>query len=248
MSSPRITCVFHNAATVTALLKTPAGRGLAGDLLVECSRRPSLGLVLNLETPANYPGVAGLLGGIDPATLAHSADGLPAPIILAAGEEVAIDAIRTALGLLSRPDDRLSHVTLLVPIGAARTLGAALAVCDRFAVAWDVAQFPHEVGTRDELLDGGQSRGRDRGRQRVGEELRSRTLRQIVGQGRRPRGESARRPTERLAKCRRDDIDLAVQPIVLGCATSRVTHHTGAVAVIDGHDGVVLPRQLDNVG
>ena len=29
-------------------------------------------------------------------------------------------------------------------MGGARVLGAALALCDRFAIAWDVAEFPHE--------------------------------------------------------------------------------------------------------
>jgi hypothetical protein len=144
MPAPLITCLFHSHATVTALLNAPAGRTLAGDLLVECSRRPSIGLMLNLETPANYPGVAGLLGGIDPTALANHSDGLPAPIILAAGEEVAVDAVRSALMLLARAHERLKNITLLVPIGAARSFGAALALGDRFAIGWDVAQFPHE--------------------------------------------------------------------------------------------------------
>ena len=148
MTPPRITCLLHSHATVAALIKSAAGASLTGDVLIECSRRPSLGLALSLETPSNYPGVAGLLGGIDPESLAHSADGLPAPIILAAGEEVSVDALRSSLALLRKPDARLGHITLLVPIGAARALGAALAVADRFAIAWDIAQFPHE-----ELID-----------------------------------------------------------------------------------------------
>lgn len=144
MPVPQITCLFHNSASVTALLNTLAGRTLAGDLLVECAACPALGFVLNLETPANYPGVAGLLGGIDLATLAHPSEQLPAPIILAPGAPVAATAVRSALALFCRPDDRLEKVTFLVPVNETRALGATLALCDRFAIAWDVTAFPHE--------------------------------------------------------------------------------------------------------
>lgn len=141
---PSITCLFFTDPSLPAFLNAPAGRALAGDLLVECALRPALGYVLNLETPANYPGVAGLLGGVDIGTLAHPSDALPAPIILAAGADVSSFAVRSALTRLLRPDDRLRAVTLLVPVTDARTLGAALAVADRFAIAWDAAAFPHE--------------------------------------------------------------------------------------------------------
>jgi hypothetical protein len=141
---PRITCLFFTDATVTAFLNAPAGRALAGDLLVECGFAPALGFALNLETPANYPGVAGLLGETDIGALAHAAELLPAPILLAAGAPVSPVALRSALARLRRPDERLRAITLLVPLAAARALGSALAVADRFAVAWDAAAFPHE--------------------------------------------------------------------------------------------------------
>jgi hypothetical protein len=148
MPAPQITCVFHTSATVGALLHTAAGAALCGNLLVECALRPSLGFVLNLETPQNYPGIAGLLGEVDISTLAHATERLPAPIILAAGTPVSAEAVRAALPLLKREDERLQHVTLLVPISGARTCGASLCLGDRFALAWDVAEFPHE-----EILD-----------------------------------------------------------------------------------------------
>lgn len=144
LASPKITCLFFTAPSLPSFLATPAGRALAGDLLVECAPHPALGYVLNLETPSNYPGVAGLLGGIDVGTLAHPTDALPAPILLAAGAPVSMLAVRSALTCLLRPDERLRAITLLVPLGEARALGAALAVADRFAIAWDVAAFPHE--------------------------------------------------------------------------------------------------------
>lgn len=145
---PTLTCLFYGDATVTAFLQSPAGRALAGDLLVECALSQTLSYVLNLETPQNYPGIAGVLGGVDVGTLAHPSEILPAPIILAAGTAGSPIAVRTALNHLRRPDERLKAVTLLVPIADARTLGAALAVADRYAFAWNAAAFPHE-----ELVD-----------------------------------------------------------------------------------------------
>lgn len=145
---PRITCLFFSDATVPAFLNTATGRTFAGDLLVECGLRPALSFLLNVETPANYPGVAGLLGGADMGTLAHPSERLPAPILLAAGTAVSPAAVRSSLELLCRPDERLQAVTLLVPMLDARSLGAALAIADRFAIAWNTQAFPHE-----ELLD-----------------------------------------------------------------------------------------------
>src|SRR4051794_14088602 len=107
MPTPPITCIFHDSTSIVTFLATEAGRRLAGDLLIECAPKPALTYVLNLETPANYPGLAGILSGGDLATLAHSTDRLPAPIILAPGATVSRMAIRSALPLLQRPDDRL---------------------------------------------------------------------------------------------------------------------------------------------
>lgn len=145
---PRITCLFFSDATVPVFLNTATGRTFAGDLLVECGLRPALSFLLNVETPANYPGVAGLLSGVDVGTLAHPSDRLPAPILLAAGAPVSATAIRSSLELLRRPDERIQAVTLLVPVADARSLGAALAVADRHAIAWNARAFPHE-----ELVD-----------------------------------------------------------------------------------------------
>ena len=144
MPAPRITVLFHDSPTVIAFLNSMAGRVFAGDLLVECSPDPALCFVLNLETPVNYPGIAGLLGGADIGTLAHPTERLPAPIILAAGSNVSRTAIRAALVPLQRPDDRLATVTLLVPMAGARALGSALAAAERFVIAWDVTACPHE--------------------------------------------------------------------------------------------------------
>jgi hypothetical protein len=144
MAVPRITVLFHDSPTVTAFLNSAAGRGFAGDLLIECSSQPSLGFVLNLETPSNYPGLAGLLGGGDIGTLAHPTEHLPAPVMLAPGTPVSRPAFRAALGRLQRPDERLAAITLLVPMADAPALGSALAIADRFLIAWDISALPHE--------------------------------------------------------------------------------------------------------
>jgi hypothetical protein len=140
---PKITCLFFSDVSVPVFLNTPVGRTLAGDLFVECGLRASLSYLLNVETPANYPGVAGLLGGVDLGTLTHPSDRVPAPILFAPGTPVAPAAVRAALALLKQPDERLDAVTLLVPIADAAALGAALAIADRFTIAWDVTAFPH---------------------------------------------------------------------------------------------------------
>ena len=148
MSPPRITVLFHDSPTVVTFLNTKDGGALAGDLLIECALQPALGFVLNFETPVNYPGIAGVLSGTDIGMLAHPTDHLPAPIILAAGSAVSRTAIRGALAPLQRPDERLAALTFLVPMAEARALGSALAIADRFAIAWDVTAYPHE-----ELVD-----------------------------------------------------------------------------------------------
>lgn len=141
---PKITCLFFQDATAPAFLNSAAGRDLAGDLLVECGLRPTLSFALNIETPANYPGVSGLLGGVDIGTLAHPTDRLPAPIVFSSGAPVSPAAVRSGIELLRRPDSRLKAITLLVPISDARALGATLSVAERMAIAWNVSAFPHE--------------------------------------------------------------------------------------------------------
>jgi hypothetical protein len=127
MPPPRITCLFHDSTTITAFLNADTGRVFAGDLLIECALRPALGFVLNLETPVNHP-----------------TERLPAPIILAPGTPVSPIALRAAVPLLLAPDERLTEVTLLVPMSEARAIGATVAVADRFVIAWDATAFPHE--------------------------------------------------------------------------------------------------------
>ncbi len=137
-----LTCLFHTDATVPAFLRLPEGRPLAGDLLVECATAPALAFALDLETPAAYPGIAGLLGNLTTKDLAITGDHLPVPIILAPGTAVSPLALQTALDRLRRRNDRHPNITLLVPLSEAHVFGAALALCDRFALAWNATSFP----------------------------------------------------------------------------------------------------------
>jgi hypothetical protein len=143
-TAPRITCLYFSDATVVQFLKAPAGQAFAADLLVECSSHPALSVVLNAEMPGNYPGIAGLLGGADLGSLAHASDRISAPIIFAAASAISPTAIRSALVLLARPDERVERITLLVPFAEARAIGSALTLADSHAIAWDVSAAPHE--------------------------------------------------------------------------------------------------------
>jgi hypothetical protein len=148
MSLPRIHCVFFTDATLPVFLREESGRALAGDLLVELSSAPTLSYALGLDTPAGHPGVAGVLGGLSAADLAVTSPQLPAPIILAAGRSTGLAALRSAIAALRTRQATHRAITLLVPVSDAAALGAALAVAEKFAVAWNVAAFPQA-----ELLD-----------------------------------------------------------------------------------------------
>lgn len=145
VTRPTITCVFFNDASVAAFLNSAAGRPFAGELLVECALAPTLCFGLNVETPPNFPGIAGLLGGVEVGTLAHGTDLLPAPVVFAPGAPVSATAARSALQRLERTDTRLTAISLLVPMEAARTFGASLAIADRHLIAWDATSAPSDT-------------------------------------------------------------------------------------------------------
>src|SRR4026209_1384392 len=90
--------------------------------------------------------------------------------------------------------------------------------------------------------------GGDGWRERIEEELWPRPLRQHVAQRPRSRDESAGRTAERLPERRGDDVHFAQHTEVLGCSASGLAEHTGAVRVVDSDDGVILTRDLQNIG
>ena len=115
-------------------------------------------------------------------------------------------------------------------------------------VARVVAQRLHALRMRLDELHRRERARRDRRRKRVREELRTRALREIVAQRRRAGDESARRAAQRLAQRRRDDVHLAEHAEVLGRAAPRPAQHARRVRVVDHQHGVVLARDLQQVG
>ncbi len=139
----RLHCLFYTSpASLPGFLSSEAARPFAGDLYIELSTRPALAFALNRETPAHFPGLAGLLGGLPLQELALSIDRLPAKLIPAPGSAPDPAVLRDALGLLRSRPDAPAHITLLVPVAQAAVLGAALHLADRFAIAWDANQAP----------------------------------------------------------------------------------------------------------
>ena len=144
MAKPQLTCLFCSSVTAPQLLCSPAGRDLGGDLLVDCGLQPSFAAGLELELPAEFPGLAGLLGGLPLGDLVRTSKRLPLPFLPAASRPQAAAPVRSALQLLPQCEAGFARITLLVPLADARALGAALAVAHRFAIAWDISEPPHE--------------------------------------------------------------------------------------------------------
>src|SRR2546427_2064058 len=103
-------------------------------------------------------------------------------------------------------------------------------------------QRADQLGVLLDVADGGERAPSEGGGERVAEQRGPGALGEVVGEGRGPGGESSRRPTQRLAQGRRDDVHLARHSEMLGRAPARLPQHAGGVRLVDGHDGVVLPR------
>ena len=92
---------------------------------------------------------------------------------------------------------------------------------------------------RVEILDRFERAARDGGRQRVGKQLRTRTLDERVDERVASGDEAARRAAERFAERSRDDVDLAGQPVMLDGAASGFAHDAGSVRIVDDDDRAV---------
>ena len=97
-------------------------------------------------------------------------------------------------------------------------------------------------------LDRAERAAGDRRRERVREELRPRALREDVADLLRRGDVPAGRAAERLAERPGDDVDLAEEAEVLDGAATRLAEDADAVRVVDDDDGVVLARELDDLG
>jgi hypothetical protein len=141
MSTPRIDCVFYTSpATLAGFLSSEIARPVRGDFFIELGLRPALAYALNLETPALFPGLAGLLGGLPLADLALNTEHLPCSFVPAPGAPVSVATLRAALVALRAT--KATQVTLLVSVEDAPSLGAVLHTADRFALAWDALAHP----------------------------------------------------------------------------------------------------------
>ena len=97
-------------------------------------------------------------------------------------------------------------------------------------------------------LDRAERAARDGRRKRVREELRPRALREDVADLLRRGDVAAGRAAERLAERPGDHVDLAEQAEVLDRSASGLPEDADAVRVVDDDHGVVLARELDDLG
>ena len=142
MSANSIHCLVYSHPTVVQRLKEAAFKPLAGRILVEIAPEPTLGHALGLETPANFPGVAGILSKKhNLSDLSVDVRELPVPIILAPGAETSPKALEDAVALLS---DHSNHgqISLLVHVRDLDLVKGALAHVDKLTVLWDLADLP----------------------------------------------------------------------------------------------------------
>src|SRR5690348_11237959 len=84
-------------------------------------------------------------------------------------------------------------------------------------------------------------------RQRIREELRSRSLCEIIGECCLAGDEPTGRTTERLTKRGCDDVDLAEHPVVFGRSPTALAEHSRRMRIVDQHNGVVCARELHDV-
>ena len=115
-----------------------------GEVLVEVALFPTLSYALGMETPAEYPGVAGVLAGrssLD--SLAVQAQGLAKPIVLAPGSGISAAAMDSAIAHL-RDSEGGRRITLLLHVSEWPGLSHAVSCVDRLVVAWDLADMPSD--------------------------------------------------------------------------------------------------------
>ncbi len=142
MSANSIHCLVYSHPTVVQRLREAAFKPLAGRILVELAPEPTLAHALGLETPASFPGVAGILAKKHPlGDLAVELRELPVPIVLAPGAETSPKALEDAVALL--PDHGThGQISILVHVRDLDLIRFALASVDKLSVLWDLADLP----------------------------------------------------------------------------------------------------------
>lgn len=136
---------IFNDASVSCLLnaKSPLWPDFTPGLLAELSSSPVLAHTLNLETPAGYPGLAGLLGSsTSPADLAVRLPDLSIPAILSPAQALSPATAFAAIRRL-RVDPRIQGTRLLLlEASLVADYLPGLACVDQLGILWDMSSPP----------------------------------------------------------------------------------------------------------
>jgi hypothetical protein len=136
---------IFNDASIAFLLRpdSPLWADFTPGVLVELADRPTLAHAFDLETPANYPGAAGLLGTTTtPADLVVRLATIPTPTILAPSQPLTPATAIAALRRLA-PDTRIEGPrVVLLDAALAPAITPALAYATRLGIAWDLSTPP----------------------------------------------------------------------------------------------------------
>ncbi|WOO41365.1 hypothetical protein [Rubellicoccus peritrichatus] len=106
-------------------------------LLVELASAPTLSFAAGLETPVNYPGLAGLCGELAVEALSVFSKKIAIPAILAPASTSAAAPQVWGLHLLLEHFDK--SVIVLIHISEAEAFDSAWTMADEIGIAWDVA-------------------------------------------------------------------------------------------------------------
>lgn len=136
---------IFNDASVASILRpdSPLWPDSIPGLLAELAPRPVLAHALDLETPATYPGLAGLLGpSTAPADLVIRLPDLPFPAILASAQPLSAASTIAAVRRLASDSRVFGPRVLLVESSIVGDILPALASADRIGLAWDLSTPP----------------------------------------------------------------------------------------------------------
>lgn len=142
--------LFYSDQTILDYLANqPEGDRAA--LLVELASAPTLAMAAGLQTPSDYPGLAGLCGDLSIQALSVESKKLSAPTILAPSSTGASAPQVWGLRYLQEHFDK--PVTVLIHVSDAEAFAAAWSMADEIGIAWDVATpMPASVTTLVEKL------------------------------------------------------------------------------------------------
>lgn len=142
-STPTIECVFYSHCWGLYCLEQLGLTSSKGVLLIELSRKSTLGLMLGDKSNL---GIASLL---DPETTLESQvrhyDDVALGLILASNQELPLATLAAAVGVLPFKNTRIKRIILLVNILEAVDLAPIWQHASNFKVFWDVADSPDQT-------------------------------------------------------------------------------------------------------